>query len=39
MSRKDSQEWLRHVRNEKRKDDIAIIIIISVFIILGFIVF
>lgn len=34
MSKKDSQEWLRHLRNEQRKDDIAIIIlIIAIFMI------
>lgn len=31
MSKKDSQQWLRHIRNEQRKDDIAIIILIIVF--------
>lgn len=34
MSKKDSQEWLRHLRNEQRKDDIAIIILIIVFFII-----
>lgn len=31
MSKKDSQEWLRYIRNEQRKDDIAIMILIIVF--------
>lgn len=34
MSKKDGQEWLRHIRNEQRKDDIAIIILIIVFFII-----
>lgn len=38
MSRKDSQEWLRHIRNEQRKDDIAIIILIIVFFIIPFLI-
>lgn len=39
MSKKDSQEWLRHIRNEQRKDDIAIIIIlIIVFFIIPFLI-
>lgn len=38
MSIKDSQEWLRHVRNEQRKDDIAIIILIILFFIIPFLI-
>ncbi|UZV39913.1 hypothetical protein OIBDGNHJ_00043 [Campylobacter phage PC22] len=38
MSKKDSQEWLRHLRNEQRKDDIAIIILIIVFFIIPFLI-
>lgn len=38
MSKKDSQEWLRHIRNEQRKDDIAIIILIIVFFIIPFLI-
>lgn len=37
--KKDSQKWLDYLRSESKKDDIAIIIIIAMFIILGFIVF
>lgn len=38
MSKKDSQEWLRHIRNEQRKDDIAIIILIILFFIIPFLI-
>lgn len=38
MSKKDSQEWLRHLRNEQRKDDIAIMILIIVFFMLPFLI-
>lgn len=38
MSKKDSQEWLRHLRNEQRKDDIAIIILIILFFIIPFLI-
>lgn len=38
MSEKDSQEWLRHLRNEQRKDDIAIIILIIAFFIIPFLI-
>lgn len=38
MSKKDSQEWLRYIRNEQRKDDIAIIILIILFFIIPFLI-
>lgn len=38
MSKKDSQEWLRHLRNEQRKDDIVIIILIILFFIIPFLI-
>lgn len=38
MSKKDSQEWLRYIRNEQRKDDISIIILIIVFFIIPFLI-
>lgn len=38
MSKKDSQEWLRHIRNEQRKDDIAIIMLIILFFIIPFLI-
>ncbi len=38
MSKKDSQEWLRYIRNEQRKDDIAIIILIISFFIIPFLI-
>lgn len=38
MNKKDSQEWLRHLRNEQRKDDIAIIILIILFFIIPFLI-
>lgn len=38
MSKKDSKEWLRYIRNEQIKDDIAIIILIISFFIIPFLI-